>query len=82
MEESYFPLSAQIANGVIIEMGNKSKFAHKLVNGEKVSSVEITPPRSIDLKSMLDKCEICKKVFQTVDLLKNHKADHAECKTC
>ena len=44
----------------IIEMGNKSKFAHKLVNGEKVSSVEITPPRSIDLKSMLDKCEICK----------------------
>ena len=41
-------------------MGNKSKFAHKLVNGEKVSSVEITPPRSIDLKSMLDKCEICK----------------------
>ena len=44
----------------IIEMGNKSKFAHKLVNGEKVSSVEITPPRSIDLKSMLVKCEICK----------------------
>ena len=44
----------------IIKMGNKSKFAHKLVNGEKVSSVEITPPRSIDLKSMLDKCEICK----------------------
>ncbi len=44
----------------IIKMGNKSKFARKLVNGEKVSSVEITPPRSIDLKSMLDKCEICK----------------------
>ena len=44
----------------IIKMSHKSKFANKLVNGEKVSSVEITPPRSIDLKSMLDKCEVCK----------------------
>ena len=44
----------------IIKMSHKSKFAHKLVNGKKVSSVEITPPRSIDLKSMLDKCEVCK----------------------
>lgn len=43
-----------------ISMANKSKFGAKLVNGQKVASVEITPPRSIDLELMLSKCKICK----------------------
>jgi homocysteine S-methyltransferase len=41
-------------------MAEKCAFAAKLVRGEKVTSVEITPPRSIDLKPMLDKCRTCK----------------------
>ena len=38
----------------------KSRFAAKLVRGEKVSSVEITPPRSTVLEPMLEKCRRCK----------------------
>jgi len=38
----------------------KCAFAAKLAKGEKVTSVEITPPRSIDLNPMLQKCRICK----------------------
>ena len=38
----------------------KSAFAKKLFSGEKVSSVEITPPRSVVLDSMLEKVRMCK----------------------
>lgn len=44
----------------VIPLAEKCGFAAKLANGEKVTSVEITPPRSIDLKPMLDKCQLCK----------------------
>ncbi len=44
----------------VIPMAEKCGFAAKLARGEKVTSVEITPPRSIDLKPMLDKCQVCK----------------------
>jgi len=44
----------------VVSMAEKCAFAAKLVRGEKVTSVEITPPRSIDLNPMLDKCRICK----------------------
>ncbi|MDF7807092.1 bifunctional homocysteine S-methyltransferase/methylenetetrahydrofolate reductase [Pontiellaceae bacterium B12219] len=44
----------------VIPMAEKCAFAAKLSRGEKVTSIEITPPRSIDLKPMLDKCRICK----------------------
>ncbi|MAS98637.1 MAG: bifunctional homocysteine S-methyltransferase/methylenetetrahydrofolate reductase [Kiritimatiellaceae bacterium] len=37
----------------------KCRFGAKLANGEKVTSIEITPPRSIDLKPMLEKCQQC-----------------------
>lgn len=37
----------------------KSKFANKLFNGEKVTTVEITPPRSIIMTPMLEKVKIC-----------------------
>ena len=54
-------LSEQQAPKVeVIDFAEKCGFAAKLARGEKVTSVEITPPRSIDLKPMLDKCQICK----------------------
>ena len=45
----------------ITKVEDKCNFAKKLISGEKVSSIEITPPRSIDLKPMLEKCNKCKK---------------------
>lgn len=44
----------------VVPMAEKCAFAAKLVKGEKVTSVEITPPRSIDLQPMLEKCRQCK----------------------
>ena len=44
----------------IITIEKKCKFGSKLFRGEKVTSIEITPPRSIDLKPMLEKCRQCK----------------------
>ncbi len=44
----------------VIPTGEKCSFGAKLAAGEKVTSVEITPPRSIDLQPMLDKCRQCK----------------------
>ena len=38
----------------------KSDFARKLFSGEKVVTMEITPPRSVVLDSMLDKVRECK----------------------
>jgi len=38
----------------------KSNFARKLFSGEKVTTMEITPPRSVLLDSMLDKVRECK----------------------
>jgi homocysteine S-methyltransferase len=44
----------------VVPLAEKCTFAAKLAKGEKVTSVEITPPRSIDLQPMLDKCRVCK----------------------
>lgn len=38
----------------------KSNFAKKLFSGEKVTSIEFTPPRSVILDSMLEKIKKCK----------------------
>lgn len=38
----------------------KSNFARKLFSGEKVTTIEITPPRSVILTSVLDKVKECK----------------------
>jgi homocysteine S-methyltransferase len=43
-----------------IPMADKCSFGDKLSRGEKVTSVEITPPRSTILEPMLDKCRACK----------------------
>ncbi|MBD3319765.1 MAG: bifunctional homocysteine S-methyltransferase/methylenetetrahydrofolate reductase [Chitinivibrionales bacterium] len=37
----------------------KSRFAAKLLSGEKVSSVELVPPRSTDMSSMIEKSGAC-----------------------
>ena len=44
----------------VAPMAEKCAFAARLARGETVTSIEITPPRSIDLQPMLDKCRICK----------------------
>ncbi len=44
----------------VIPFADKCAFSAKLARGEKVTSVEITPPRSIDLQPMLGKCQVCK----------------------
>lgn len=38
---------------------NKSRMGGKLARGEKVTSIEIMPPRSCDLKPMLEKVRLC-----------------------
>lgn len=38
----------------------KSNFAKKLFSGEKVSTIEITPPRSVVLDSLIEKVKECK----------------------
>lgn len=43
----------------ITPSAEKSNFAKKLFNGEKVTTVEITPPRSIIMTSMLEKVKKC-----------------------
>src|SRR5574344_706602 len=49
-------------NIVVTETIEKSNFAKKLLSGkEKALSIEITPPRSINLEPMLEKVELCKK---------------------
>ena len=42
-----------------IPLDKKCRFGAKLAAGEKVTSIEITPPRSIDLDPMLQKCRQC-----------------------
>jgi len=44
----------------ITPTAQKSNFAQKLFSNEKVVSIEITPPRSIDLTPMLEKVQMCK----------------------
>ncbi len=41
-------------------MAEKSPFGKKLASGEKVTSVEILPPRSLNLNPMLEKVQKCK----------------------
>jgi len=44
----------------VVPLAKKCSFGAKLECGEKVTSIEITPPRSIDLKPMLAQCQTCK----------------------
>ncbi len=44
----------------VIPTTGKCAFGAKLVAGDNVTSIEITPPRSIDLQPMLEKCRRCR----------------------
>lgn len=44
----------------VVPFAKKCNMAAKMARGEKVTSVEITPPRSIDMTDMLEKCRKCK----------------------
>jgi homocysteine S-methyltransferase len=44
----------------IVPDEEKSEFARKIMSGEKVSSVELVPPKSADLSTMLDKAWTCR----------------------
>ncbi len=54
----YYPRKSEGIN--IIKIADKSNVAAKLSRGEKVTTVEITPPRSVELDPMLEKCKQCK----------------------
>jgi len=57
---THFADSSDAPEVAVIPLSDKCSFAAKLSRGEKVTSVEITPPRSTDLQPMLDKCRTCK----------------------
>jgi homocysteine S-methyltransferase len=37
----------------------KSKIGHKLANGEKVTTIEVTPPKGLDIEPILEKAKLC-----------------------
>lgn len=43
----------------VIPQARKSRIGGKLARGEKITSIEIMPPKSCDLKPMLDKVKLC-----------------------
>lgn len=45
----------------VISLEEKSPFGAKLARGERVTSIEVTPPRSWDLSGMLERVSICDK---------------------
>lgn len=53
-------ISKKLPQIEFIPFSEKSNLAAKLARGEKVTSIEITPPRSIDMTQMLKKCQKCK----------------------
>ncbi|OHB55717.1 MAG: bifunctional homocysteine S-methyltransferase/methylenetetrahydrofolate reductase [Planctomycetes bacterium GWF2_50_10] len=42
-------------------LGQKSKFGHKLASRQKVTTVEIVPPRGVDLTAIYQKAQLCAK---------------------
>ncbi len=53
------PLTQQGVLVQVVPAARKSRFARKMLGGEKVTSVEIVPPRSSDLSGMLAKVRKC-----------------------
>ena len=41
-------------------LGEKSGFGHKLATGQKVSTVELVPPRGVDMTAIYEKVRLCK----------------------
>jgi homocysteine S-methyltransferase len=53
------PVSHETTGVTPIPIEQKSRFGGKLARGEKVTSIEIMPPRSCDLQPMLKKVRAC-----------------------
>ena len=45
----------------VIPTGKKSRLAAKIVAGQKVTSVELLPPKSVDMSRMIEKVRLCAK---------------------
>jgi homocysteine S-methyltransferase len=45
-----------------VPLKERSKLGKKIANGEMITSVEITPPRGIDLDSTLEKAQLCAEI--------------------
>ncbi len=50
------PAAAEIEETPLAE---KSKLGAKLANGEKVTTIEITPPKGLDIEPILEKARLC-----------------------
>jgi methionine synthase I (cobalamin-dependent)/5,10-methylenetetrahydrofolate reductase len=55
------PQTKQIVLQRPIELKEKSKFGAKLAVGQKVYSVEISPPKGTDVSSLIEKVKLCEK---------------------
>jgi homocysteine S-methyltransferase len=55
------PQTKQVVLQKPIELKDKSKFGAKLAAGEKVYSVEISPPKGTDVSSLIEKVKLCEK---------------------
>ncbi|MFA6716332.1 MAG: bifunctional homocysteine S-methyltransferase/methylenetetrahydrofolate reductase [Victivallaceae bacterium] len=60
VETSLKSVSGEAAPLEPVPMEQRSKFAAKLVRGEFVTSIEITPPRGFDLSSTIEKAKKCR----------------------
>jgi homocysteine S-methyltransferase len=52
-------VSPQASLWVEMPLAEKSKFAAKLAAGEKVTTIEITPPKGLDIEPILEKAKLC-----------------------
>jgi homocysteine S-methyltransferase len=52
-------VSPQACLGVETPLSEKSKIGNKLANGEKVTTIEITPPKGLDIDPILEKARLC-----------------------
>src|SRR3989339_867405 len=43
-------------------LGQKSRFAAKLAAGEKVTTIEVTPPRGVDTADIIEKAKLCSRM--------------------
>lgn len=44
----------------LVELKQRSKLGEKLVSGEKIITIELTPPRGTDLSGTIEKAKLCK----------------------
>jgi homocysteine S-methyltransferase len=45
-----------------VELKNKSKLGAKLASGQKIYSIEISPPRGTDVSGLIEKVKLCQKL--------------------